>query len=120
MPFPSLSDPILARLDQPVPRYTSYPTAPVWSTEFGEKDFALALAEAGQREEPLSLYVHIPFCRELCSYCGCNVVVSRDPARAERYLDVLEEEVALLAARLGDRRRLSRLHLGGGTPTFLD
>ena len=117
--FPEVPDELLARLDVPGPRYTSYPTAPVWSPA-GATDHARALERAAVTpERPLSLYLHIPFCRQMCSYCGCNVVVSRDPERVENYLAALIGEVHLAADRLGARRRLSRLHLGGGTPTFL-
>jgi oxygen-independent coproporphyrinogen-3 oxidase len=112
---------LLRKLNVAAPRYTSYPTVPSWSEAFGDTEWAAALGEAGRdADEPLSLYVHIPFCRELCTYCGCNVIVSRDPAKADRYLSVLAREVALVAGRLGHRRTLSRIHLGGGTPTFLD
>jgi oxygen-independent coproporphyrinogen-3 oxidase len=120
---------LLHRLDVNAPRYTSYPTVPVWSDRFGPVDHARALERAGHaraleragtRAAPLSLYVHIPFCRELCSYCGCNVVVSRDQRRADGYLDTVASELALVAAHLGQRRTLQRVHLGGGTPTFLD
>lgn len=94
---------------------------PVWSEAFGPGDHRAALRRAAHHpEQPLSLYVHIPFCREMCTYCGCNVVVTRDRAKHSRYLDVLERELALLGRQLGDRRTLSRLHLGGGTPTSLD
>jgi oxygen-independent coproporphyrinogen-3 oxidase len=112
---------LLRKLEVPAPRYTSYPTVPVWSETFGPDAHARALTALGAAgDEPLSLYVHIPFCRERCSFCGCNVVVSRDRAKAEAYLDVLTRELRLMAGFLGARRRLSRLHLGGGTPTFLD
>ena len=112
---------LLRRLEIAAPRYTSYPTVPAWSSAFSADDHARALAQAGRRaDEPLSLYVHIPFCQELCSYCGCNVVVTRDPARVARYLDALAAELALTAAGLGARRTLGRIHFGGGTPTFLD
>jgi oxygen-independent coproporphyrinogen-3 oxidase len=110
-------DELLAKYDVPGPRYTSYPTVPEWNESFGAAGHARALAQAGSA---LSLYVHIPFCREMCTYCGCNVVVSKDPRRADRYLDALAHELDLVAAQLGERRVLSRLHLGGGTPTFLD
>jgi oxygen-independent coproporphyrinogen-3 oxidase len=66
------------------------------------------------------MYVHLPFCREMCRFCGCNVVATHDRSRADAYLDVLEQEVALVAARLPRRRTVSQLHWGGGTPTFLD
>jgi oxygen-independent coproporphyrinogen III oxidase len=85
--LPPISDDLVARLDVPGPRYTSYPTVLDWSDRFGPTEHAVALALAARTpERPLSLYVHIPFCRELCTYCGCNVVVSRDPERADRYL----------------------------------
>jgi oxygen-independent coproporphyrinogen-3 oxidase len=102
------------------PGYTSYPTLPVWTDRFGPADHARALERTRARGGSLSLYVHIPFCRELCTYCGCNVVVSRDPRRADAYLDALAGELGMVAQRLGQRRALSRVHLGGGTPAFLD
>ena len=99
-------DDLLARLDIPGPRYTSYPTAPVWRKDFGPAQYARQLDEAGRQdaEAPLSLYVHLPFCREMCSYCGCNVVVTRDPGKPELYLDHLAREMDLVATRLGPRR----------------
>lgn len=120
--FPVVTQADLRRFDVPGPRYTSYPTVPEWSDAFGPADFARALEEAGRTRpnDPLSVYVHIPFCREMCAYCGCNVVVCKDSRKADRYLDALALEIGLVAERLGPRRRVSRLHLGGGTPTFLD
>jgi oxygen-independent coproporphyrinogen-3 oxidase len=109
---------LLARLETAAPRYTSYPTVPSWSDTFASEDHSRALAALP--DEPLSLYVHIPFCKELCSYCGCNVVVTRDPERVTRYLDALAAELRMTGAELGRRRTLARLHFGGGTPTFLD
>jgi oxygen-independent coproporphyrinogen-3 oxidase len=117
----AIDNALLRRLERPAPRYTSYPTVPEWSDSFGADDYHVALSRVVTCAfESLSLYVHIPFCRELCSYCGCNVVVTRDPARVERYLDAVIAELALVAARLGGRRALGRIHFGGGTPTFLD
>jgi oxygen-independent coproporphyrinogen III oxidase len=118
--FPALTDELVRRLDVAGPRYTSYPTAPEWSETFDARAYAEALADGGRSGEPLSVYVHIPFCREMCTYCGCNVVITKDPGMADRYLDLLGLELTLVAARLGSRRRVARLHLGGGTPTFLD
>ncbi len=118
--FPDLDADLVRRLDRPGPRYTSYPTVPVWTEAFGPADHGRALELAGERDEPLSLYVHIPFCQELCSYCGCNVVVSKNPQRLDAYVDTVAREAQLVAARLGKRRRLSRVHYGGGTPTSLD
>jgi oxygen-independent coproporphyrinogen-3 oxidase len=111
---------LLVRLSRPGPRYTSYPTAPEWTTAFGAAELTRHLELADREaDRPLSLYVHIPFCRELCRYCGCNVVIARRPERADLYLDHLERELDLVCARLPSRRSVSQLHLGGGTPTFL-
>lgn len=119
--FPVLSPELIRRLDVPGPRYTSYPTVPAWSDEFGQGDHVRALEAASHvQDSPLSIYVHIPFCRERCTFCGCNVIVAKDPRKADRYLDFLTKELGLVAKSLGARRGVSRLHLGGGTPTFLD
>jgi oxygen-independent coproporphyrinogen-3 oxidase len=111
---------LIRKYDRPGPRYTSYPTAPEWTDAFGPERYAEHLARANREQGPLSIYVHLPFCREMCRFCGCNVVATHDRTRADAYLDVLEQEVAMIAARLPDRRQVSQLHWGGGTPTFLD
>jgi oxygen-independent coproporphyrinogen III oxidase len=116
IPSPAL----IGKYDRPGPRYTSYPTAPEWTDAFGPGDYAKHLARADAEKGPLSVYVHLPFCREMCRFCGCNVVATHDRSRADAYLDLLEKEVALVAARLPNRREVSQLHWGGGTPTFLD
>lgn len=112
---------LLRKYDRPGPRYTSYPTVPAWTDSFGSDDYAEKLREAAAlgREAPLSLYVHIPFCREMCTYCGCNVVVSTSREKHEEYVEVLRRELDLLADHLGSRNRLSQIHYGGGTPTSL-
>lgn len=119
--IPTPSEELLGRYNVSGPRYTSYPTAPTWREDFGADAFSTRLTDAGARggSEPLSLYVHLPFCRSLCWYCGCNVVISKDPGAADRYLDHLALELDLVAERLGSRRMLSQVHWGGGTPTFL-
>lgn len=118
--LPALDLELMSRLDVAGPRYTSYPTVPVWREDFDQAAYLGALDAASETAEPLSIYVHVPFCRELCTYCGCNVVVSKEPGRADRYLDRVAREIALVSARLRERRRVARVHLGGGTPTFLD
>jgi oxygen-independent coproporphyrinogen III oxidase len=120
MPFPRLTPEQLQTLDVTAPRYTSYPTVPEWTDTFGAEDHTRALEVAGRAGAPLSLYVHIPFCREMCTYCGCHVIVSRDGRRAEPYLAALRAELALVSRKLGNGISLDRIHLGGGTPTFLD
>ena len=111
---------LIRKYDRPGPRYTSYPTAPEWSEAFGAAEYQAHLARADAAAGPLSIYVHLPFCREMCRFCGCNVIATHDRSRADQYLDTLEKEVALVAARLPSRRTVSQLHWGGGTPTFLD
>lgn len=118
-PLPVTRD-LLIRYDKPGPRYTSYPTAPEWNDEFGPGDYRKALDDAATRAgEPLSMYIHIPFCHERCIYCGCNVVVTEKEGVADRYLDYLDRELELAAQALGDRRDVMQLHWGGGTPTYL-
>ena len=120
MPTTLPSDALVRRYEVPGPRYTSYPTVPAWSGDFTGADYQRRLARAGREEgSPLSLYVHIPFCRTLCTYCGCNVTVSRDPAVADRYVDAVGEELRMVAQHLGRRRAVTQLHWGGGSPTFL-
>jgi oxygen-independent coproporphyrinogen-3 oxidase len=111
---------LAAKYGGPGPRYTSYPPATEWSSAVGPDEHRAALARAGTREgEPLSLYVHVPFCRSLCLYCGCNVVVTRSEARRSEYAKTLAREIRLVADALGRRRGVSTLHLGGGSPNWL-
>jgi oxygen-independent coproporphyrinogen-3 oxidase len=111
---------LLARYDVPGPRYTSYPTVPAWTAPFGPAEYREALAELERLEQdPVSLYVHLPFCEYRCHYCACNVMVTRRTSVADRYLDRLECEIDLVTEILGRERRALQLHLGGGTPNFL-
>ena len=116
-----LTPEIVRRHDRPGPRYTSYPTADRFHEGFGAEGWAAALERAGRRgaEEPLSLYVHMPFCQRACTYCACNMVATRSEERMATYLDHLLEELRLVGGRLGARRRLAQLHFGGGTPNWL-
>ncbi|MGP7734772.1 oxygen-independent coproporphyrinogen III oxidase [Oceanimonas smirnovii] len=98
------------------PRYTSYPTALEFNSDFGMAEFEAAAARYPER--PLSLYVHIPFCHKLCYYCGCNKVITRHQSKADIYLDYLEREITAMAPRFAGRT-VTQLHWGGGTPTFL-
>jgi len=99
------------------PRYTSYPTALEFSADYGEENFRSAVARYPGR--PLSLYMHIPFCHKLCYFCGCNKIVTRQQHKADQYLDALEQEIIHRAPLFTDRR-VSQLHWGGGTPTYLN
>ncbi|RPJ42290.1 MAG: oxygen-independent coproporphyrinogen III oxidase, partial [Candidatus Latescibacterota bacterium] len=119
-PLDLVTPELLARHDRPGPRYTSYPTAVEFHEGYGEPDYRRGLEAANRRaSEPISLYIHIPFCRERCSFCGCNVTITRKPHVSALYLEHLHREVDLLAAALPDRRTLLQYHWGGGTPTYL-
>ena len=109
------------KYDRPGPRYTSYPTAVDFAGGFGEPEYLARLDAAARREsDDWSVYLHVPFCRQRCTFCACSVVVSPDPARVvEPYLARLQKEIAMVGARLGGRRGVAQLHLGGGTPTYL-
>ncbi len=111
---------LLRRYDRPGPRYTSYPTAVEFHDGFGEQQYRDRLAEAARTAgDPLSLYIHLPFCRERCSFCGCMVIITKKHEVAARYLEFLGREIAMLAEGLAGRRRVVQYHWGGGTPTYL-
>lgn len=113
-----MSEKIAKYLTMPVPRYTSYPTAPHFSDAVCSDEYAGWLGQLDP-SEPISLYLHVPFCRQLCWYCGCNMkLASRDEPVAQ-YAALLRREIALLATKLPARMTLSHLHWGGGTPTAL-
>ncbi len=118
-----LTPELLTRFDVPGPRYTSYPTADRFVEAFSQVDLQQAMAVRqqglGQKNRPLSIYVHIPFCESLCYYCACNKIITKHHEKAEPYLRYLAKEVELYTTQLGTGQSVSQLHLGGGTPTFL-
>jgi oxygen-independent coproporphyrinogen-3 oxidase len=116
---PAIDTALLARHDVRAPRYTSYPTAPQFSDALGESAYRRAAQACHQPGAPLSVYVHIPFCRTVCFYCGCNKVITANYRRAGDYLDRLAREMALQAPMFADRP-VTQLHFGGGTPTYLN
>ena len=101
-----------------VPRYTSYPTAPAFSREIGA-DFQAGCIERLDPSQPVSVYVHIPFCERLCWFCACRTQGTRTLSPVESYLAALEAELALVRRHLPAGIRMGRLHWGGGTPTIL-
>lgn len=113
----------LERYDLAGPRYTSYPTAPMWTPDFEGEAFAgrLAARRGPAAARPLSIYLHVPFCFERCAFCACNVIATPNrQAVAEPYLQLLETELELFARHVETRRPVVQLHLGGGTPTYLE
>jgi oxygen-independent coproporphyrinogen-3 oxidase len=121
-----VSDDLLRRLAVPGPRYTSYPPANMWG-DLAALDYDVALgaaaaatARAGAADLPASLYVHVPFCRLRCAYCGLNVSGARDPRVHARYVDAVVAEAVAVQARAGGRLRAVEVAWGGGTPTSLE
>ena len=115
-------DPVLIqKYDVSGPRYTSYPTADRFVEAFGEADCRhwLDKRNIGGINQPLSVYVHLPFCDTACYYCACNKVVTSDHSKSAKYIKYLAKELSLVGALLGDDRRIKQMHWGGGTPTFL-
>ncbi|MEP7298700.1 MAG: oxygen-independent coproporphyrinogen III oxidase [Burkholderiales bacterium] len=112
-----LPESLLQRFDTPGPRYTSYPTADRFADGFGPANLLGALAQ--RADDPLSVYVHVPFCESVCYYCACNKVITKHHDRAAEYLDALDIEIDLVTRALGAGRPVSQLHFGGGSPTFL-
>ena len=114
-----VSDEFLAKYNRPGPRYTSYPTAPVWNDAFGPNDLERAHAAADLAASPVSLYMHIPFCESLCLFCACNVIIQKDKRVAPPYLEVLKREIERVSSAVSHDRSVVQFHWGGGTPTYL-
>ena len=110
---------LISRYDQAGPRYTSYPTAVQLHDGVGSFELLHALRESRKALRPLSLYVHVPFCANVCYYCACNKVITKDRGRALPYIERLEKEIDLISCHLDRQQSVEQLHLGGGTPTFL-
>jgi oxygen-independent coproporphyrinogen-3 oxidase len=103
------------------PRYTSYPTAPQFRSDFPQEEYlAWQAGDRSRRRAPLSLYVHLPFCQDICYYCACNKIVTRKEGVAGEYLQRLEREIQMQSRIVGDQRPINQMHWGGGTPTYLD
>jgi oxygen-independent coproporphyrinogen III oxidase len=112
----------LRRVDKPGPRYTSYPTAPLFSSDFTAEDFLSEIqrtnTETGKAD--LSIYLHLPFCDTLCYFCGCTMIVTRSRDRIKEYNDYLKREIDMVRKNISDDRIVTQLHWGGGTPSYLD
>ena len=103
------------------PRYTSYPTAPQFRGDFPlEQYLGWQKRDGDHKREPLSLYLHLPFCHDICYYCACNKIVTREKGVARAYLDRLEKEIVMQSEIVGASRPITQMHWGGGTPTYLD
>jgi len=129
----SIGPSLLHKYNVPGPRYTSYPTVPVWSSEFGESQYRQALArlagadragrpaaESHRAVEPISVYLHLPFCARRCHYCGCTSLEGEGRFAVDEYLDCVEIEVALVNEAAGGPHPATHVHWGGGTPNYLE
>ena len=112
---------LASKYASPGPRYTSYPTAPQFRQDFPLHDYRQWQGTDGDhKRDPLSLYVHVPFCNDICYYCACNKIVTRQKGVAQKYLGYLQREIAMQSELVGDKRPITQMHWGGGTPTYLD
>lgn len=112
---------LVARYDVSGPRYTSYPTAPQFRSDFGENELRHEILASNEDPIPrdLSVYVHVPFCLSPCFYCGCARIITHDRGKAGSYLARLYREIEMVSALVARDRSLAQLHFGGGTPNFL-
>ena len=119
--FKEIDIDVLKKFNQPGPRYTSYPTAPLFSPDFTARDFTKEIIDtnSASNESDFSLYFHFPFCESLCYFCGCNMMVSRDRRLIREYNEYLKKEIDSLAPLVSENRKVSQMHFGGGTPSYL-
>jgi oxygen-independent coproporphyrinogen-3 oxidase len=111
---------LLQKYNVPVPRYTSYPPANYFSESFTAKDYEEALIQSDYMQPAhLSFYIHIPYCRQLCHYCGCNSFAETTEEQLNRYISALHKEIDTVIRKLNPNRRIAQIHYGGGTPTIL-
>src|SRR5688500_12147939 len=112
---------LLKRFNRPGPRYTSYPTAPMFANTFTADNYLAEIdaTNVDGNSHDISLYAHFPFCEKLCYFCGCNMRVSNDRALIATYNNYLKREIEMIATRISSNRKLSQMHFGGGTPSYL-
>ncbi|WP_034295099.1 oxygen-independent coproporphyrinogen III oxidase [Herbaspirillum sp. RV1423] len=112
---------LVRKMSQSGPRYTSYPTADRFVDTFGYRDYLQAVAGLRTRgsRNPLSLYVHIPFCENICYYCACNKIITKNRDKAATYLSYLKHEIEMQGKLFDGMNHVEQLHLGGGTPTYI-
>ncbi|WP_372775048.1 oxygen-independent coproporphyrinogen III oxidase [Mangrovibacterium sp.] len=111
---------LIEKYNVPVPRYTSYPPANFFEANFGTADYLKAVTESNSEQpENISIYIHIPFCTQLCLYCGCNTHITKDADLMRRYVDALIKEIQMIRPLLDKSRKVSQIHWGGGTPNAI-
>lgn len=119
--FTKIDIDFLKKYDKPGPRYTSYPTAPLFTGEFGAADYKSEILVTNSLSDAsdLSLYFHFPYCDTLCYFCGCTMLVTHDRNKISNYNEYLKKEIELALPLISDKRKVSQLHWGGGTPSYL-
>ena len=119
--FASIDLSLLKKYSGPGPRYTSYPTAPVFTKEFGPKQYRDEIISTNEKDVdvPISLYFHLPYCDTLCYFCGCTMLVTQNRTRISDYNEYLKREVDMIAPLINPKRKVTQLHWGGGTPSYL-
>ena len=111
---------LIEKYNIPIPRYTSYPPANFFVESFGTTDYFKAVEHSNlEKPENISIYIHIPFCTQLCLYCGCNTHITKDQDLMRRYVDALKKEIGMIRPLLDKDRKVSQIHWGGGTPNAL-
>jgi oxygen-independent coproporphyrinogen-3 oxidase len=120
--FESVDIGLLRKYSGPGPRYTSYPTAPLFSPAFGPAEYRAAIARTNgpENQSPISLYFHFPYCDTLCYFCGCTMLVTNHREQIAEYNTYLKKEIDMVAPWIGPHRKVMQLHWGGGTPSYLD
>ena len=118
--FQNVDIDLLKRFDRPGPRYTSYPTAPIFSDEYDSKRFEADLIRNNEENKtPISLYLHIPFCDTLCYFCGCTMLVTRNRDYIQQYIVTMKKEIERVARIINKERKVVQVAWGGGTPSYL-
>ena len=111
---------LLEKYNSPVPRYTSYPPANYFTDQVTEGQYIEAVKDSNHRNpQNISLYIHIPFCKKLCFYCGCNTLPLATMDEMEKYVTALKQEIRMVAALIDKGRKVSQIHYGGGTPNVI-
>ncbi|NLO03295.1 MAG: oxygen-independent coproporphyrinogen III oxidase [Bacteroidales bacterium] len=115
-----MPDSLITKYNLPVPRYTSYPPANYFHSNFTADDYKEAIINSnGEWPENISLYIHIPFCTKLCYFCGCNSHLTRDQNKIQQYIDAVRKEILMVKMLLDPSRKVSQVHWGGGTPNSI-
>ncbi|MFA6440394.1 MAG: hypothetical protein WCX28_13870, partial [Bacteriovoracaceae bacterium] len=120
--FESIDIALLKKYSGQGPRYTSYPTAPLFSKKFGATEYKEEVLKTNGADEnaDLSLYFHFPYCDTLCYFCGCTMLVTNDQSLIGKYNEYLKKEIQMIAPKIAPNRKVTQLHWGGGTPSYQD